>query len=122
LAGKPVSKIATVFPGFNPLEIKLSLSVSKNCFVDNVRPFVFFHNGMISFSTKYFISYGTPGSEIKTVFLFHPHPWRRPHLIVKHGAFGRNKSLVLLICVMGRLETFYNFGNLSQNFLSTSSK
>jgi hypothetical protein len=40
---------------------------------------------MISFSTKYFISYGTPGSEIKTVFFFHPHPWRRPHLIVKHG-------------------------------------
>jgi hypothetical protein len=58
---------------------------------------------MISFSTKYFISYGTPGSEIKTVFSFHPHPWRRPHLIVKHGAFEGTRAWSLLICVMGRL-------------------
>jgi hypothetical protein len=73
---------------------------------------------MISFSTKYFISYGTPGSEIKRCFPFHPHPWRRPHLIVKHGAFGRNKSLVLIDLRNGTfIETFYNFGNLSQNFL-----
>jgi hypothetical protein len=63
---------------------------------------------MISFSTKYFISYGTPGSEIKRCFLFIHIPGAVP-LIVKHGAFGRNKSLVLII-VMGRLETFYNFG------------
>jgi hypothetical protein len=58
---------------------------------------------MISFSTKYFISYGTPGSEIKTVFSFFIHIPGATHLIVKHGAFGRNKSLVLIDLRNGRL-------------------
>jgi hypothetical protein len=71
--------------------------------------------GMISFSTKYFISYGTPGSEIKTVFSFSSTSLALP-LIVKHGAFGGTRAWSLLICGTF-IETFYNFGNLSQNFL-----
>jgi hypothetical protein len=72
--------------------------------VDNVRPFVFFHNLWNDFvfnQILHFIRHSRQRN--KTVFSFSSTSLAPPHLIVKHGAFGRNKSLVLIDLRNGRL-------------------